>query len=96
MTLIMIAVLALIAILVACGAPLLLTLAIFSLIALALFGFMLIKGFPRQLTTVEALQDGPYEARREELRRKSAQSRARLAALLAPRHRPKRRGIPNW
>lgn len=61
-----------------------------------LFGFMLIKGFPRQLTTVEALRDGPNEARREELRRRSAHSRARLAALLAPKHRPKRRGITNW
>lgn len=96
MTLIVIAVLALIAVLVACGAPLLLTLAIFALIALALFGFMLIKGFPRQLTTVEALRDGPYEARREELLRKSAQSRARLAAVLASKHSSKKRGIKGW
>lgn len=90
MTLIVIAVLALIAVLVACGAPLLLTLAIFALIALALYGFMLMKGFPRNIDTIEALKDDRYDLCSEELRRKLAQARAENRALLAPKHRPKR------
>lgn len=96
MTLIVIAVFALIAILVACGAPLFLTLAIFALIALALFGFMLIKGFPRSVDTNEAFKEDRYDLRSLELRRKLAQTRAEHRAILAPKHRPKRRAIKGW
>lgn len=96
MTLIVIAIFTLIAILVACGAPLLLTLAAFALIAIFISVFMLVKGFPPSVDTNEAAKEGRFDLRSLELRRRSAQSRARLAALLAPKHRPKRRGITNW
>lgn len=93
MTLIVIAAFVLIALLVACGAPVLTTLAIFAVIALTISVFMLIWGFPRQMGTIEALKDDRYDLRREELRRKLSQARAEYRALMAPRYRGKKRAI---
>lgn len=69
------------------------TLAVLALIALVLFVFMLVKGFPHSVDTNEAAKEDRFDLRSLELRRDLAKARAENRALLAPKHPSKKHAV---